>query len=499
MSSVFNSQNIERMRVNGNEIALAKINGNVVFQKNKLLKTFFGDSKQNTTTGKNLLPFPYSANEKTQNGINFKANNDGSITINGTSTDNAYFALLGYGDISGQVKIEGNYISGGSEDIIINVNYFDGEYHTLATNKGGSTKIDKSVYEKGYIEIYIPQNKNFNNYIIKPILSYEIVNYWEPYTGGKPSPNPDYPQKISSINGVNLKLVGKNLFDKNTQNFINGFLSDTRNTIVDSNNVKTFFIPCNPNSIYTISKQKGNYFRVATTIYEPSLGISLSQIIVNNNSSSITINTNNDSKYLLFNVYDKTQDFVSESDMLNSIQLEKGSQVTTYEPYKNQNIPINLQNNILAKVGDYADELQVYLNGDVKLVKKTGEILLNGTESKWSFVESGSIWPFRYVNEEIKFNNSNFTVFNYLCDYYIPKSATMYNNSIGQLGLTQSVCFRNDSIESLEEFKEWLSLHNTKVFFQLEEILEPKRIQNIKEELNQFGDYSNIEIETTYS
>lgn len=375
MSSIFNSQNIERMRVNGNEIALAKINGNVVFQKNKLLKTFFGDSKQNTTTGKNLLPFPYSANEKTQNGINFKANNDGSITINGTSTDNAYFALLGYGDISGQVKIEGNYISGGSEDIIINVNYFDGEYHTLATNKGGSTKIDKSVYEKGYIEIYIPQNKNFNNYIIKPILSYEIVNYWEPYTGGKPSPSPDYPQKISSINGVNLKI-------------------------------------------------------------------------------------SNGSKEL--------------------------------------KIPINLQGNILAKVGDYADELQVYSNGDVKIVKKISKTILDNTakyeKSSYSTNDYFKGYLSGYGND-IYFEFTKKINTHFQAGEYTQTSQGEMLANRRQLHI--QILASRLSENSVTGLQEWLGNNNVTV---LRQLINPTttKIQNIKEELNSFGDYSNIEIETTY-
>lgn len=378
MSSI-NGTNIERMRVNGNEIALAKINGNVVFQKNKLLKTFFGDSKQNTTTGKNLLPFPYSANEKTQNGINFKANNDGSITINGTSTDNAYFALLGYGDISGQVKIEGNYISGGSEDIIINVNYFDGKYHTLATNKGGSTKIDKSVYEKGYIEIYIPQNKNFNNYIIKPILSYEIVNYWEPYTGGKPSPNPDYPQKISSINGVNLKI-------------------------------------------------------------------------------------SNGSKEL--------------------------------------KIPINLQGNILAKVGDYADELQIYSNGDVNIVKKIYKRILNGNEywisnDNWNEDYPTHFHPFyhlpNYLTGQANVIVDKYRVFTNFESHRAEEVCTI--ETVGAMYLF--VAKERLSTYNLTGFKQYLSENNVTVYYPLTNSTTTK-VDNIKEELNSFGDYSNIEIETTY-
>lgn len=38
---------------------------------------------------------------------------------------------------------------------------------------------------------------------------------WEPYTGGKPSPSPDYPQKIQSAGddgNLNVMVRGKNIF-----------------------------------------------------------------------------------------------------------------------------------------------------------------------------------------------------------------------------------------------------------------------------------------------
>ena len=43
--------------------------------------------------GKNLLPYPYYNTTKTENGITWTVNDDGSITINGTATDQSTFAL----------------------------------------------------------------------------------------------------------------------------------------------------------------------------------------------------------------------------------------------------------------------------------------------------------------------------------------------------------------------------------------------------------------------
>ena len=43
---------------------------------------------------------------------------------------------------------------------------------------------------------------------------------YEPYTGGKPSPSPDYPQKISVIENIEVPVYGSNLFNLNRLRFI---------------------------------------------------------------------------------------------------------------------------------------------------------------------------------------------------------------------------------------------------------------------------------------
>ena len=42
-----------------------------------------------------------------------------------------------------------------------------------------------------------------NNLVIKPMITTDLnVTYddYEPYTGGKPSPSPEYPQEIKAVN-----------------------------------------------------------------------------------------------------------------------------------------------------------------------------------------------------------------------------------------------------------------------------------------------------------
>ena len=48
-----------------------------------------------TRFGKNILPYPYSQTTKEINGVKFTDNGDGSITVNGTPTQNSSITLLG--------------------------------------------------------------------------------------------------------------------------------------------------------------------------------------------------------------------------------------------------------------------------------------------------------------------------------------------------------------------------------------------------------------------
>lgn len=64
--------------------------------------------------GRNVLPYPFYNKTKTENGITFTDNGDGTLTVNGTATDNAFFHFL----INSSMRVKGNYVlsglSGGS-------------------------------------------------------------------------------------------------------------------------------------------------------------------------------------------------------------------------------------------------------------------------------------------------------------------------------------------------------------------------------------------------
>ena len=138
-----------------------------------------------------------------------------------------------------------------------------------------------------------------------------------------------------------IRSQGKNLFDKNTVKYIQGFISSSEK-IIETSNVKTYYIECKPNITYTISKVKSNYFRFASTSEKPNLNCSLSNIVATDTESFLSINTTSNDKYLCFNIYDNSvSSNITEEEILKTLQLEEGSSATSYEPFKQHTLYSN--------------------------------------------------------------------------------------------------------------------------------------------------------------
>ena len=137
--------------------------------------SIYGKSEQFTTTGKNLLPFPYTDKTKTENGVTFDVKDDGKIHIYGTATETTYFNLsnnIEWGNESFSVKNERYILIGGL--------YYNAYNKILSCAVQKGETLDK---------ILAPMVISIN----------ETNSTYEPYTGGIPSPSPDYPQEIKSV------------------------------------------------------------------------------------------------------------------------------------------------------------------------------------------------------------------------------------------------------------------------------------------------------------
>lgn len=182
----------------------------------------YGKSEQKQYSGKNLLNATLQTT--TLNGITCTSNGDGTYTLNGKLSSNIVFTLF-----SGSLSI------GNKSKIILmkNDTFADlGIVSSYCAFKISSSWDDAINYPtiKEIPSGKIVQTINLvlrlsnsespvtlANVLIKPMIvdveKYPDTTYddFEPYTGGIPSPNPDYPQEIKSVVNPTVKVCGKNL------------------------------------------------------------------------------------------------------------------------------------------------------------------------------------------------------------------------------------------------------------------------------------------------
>lgn len=186
----------------------------------------FGKSEQLKTNGYQLLDMN-KLPVKNQDSIVIKNNKDGSITFSGNgqlSSDYiTKFAIEG--TEAKQLVKPGN--------ILINSN-IAGDFYVfckLSNNSGPIKEIgnaiksynitQENINSDGFkieIGIYAPNGSSSPNLTIKPMLYQDGDGTFEPYTGGKQSPSPEYPQEIvgsGDSGNITIDMNTTNLFDIN--------------------------------------------------------------------------------------------------------------------------------------------------------------------------------------------------------------------------------------------------------------------------------------------
>lgn len=178
-----------------------------------------GVLKQNTTQGNNSLNINNLEN-KTINGVSLTKNDDGTITLKGTATADAKFRFA-TDDIEATAnyaiqlyKFQGsftnNYVS-----IYLSEDSQFSTFHLLSLTSQDFvfSNLENKTYK--YVQIKVNSGVICNNLIIGcQIVKDKYIKTFEKFTGGQPSPSPEFPQEIETITG-NLKLTScdNGLFD----------------------------------------------------------------------------------------------------------------------------------------------------------------------------------------------------------------------------------------------------------------------------------------------
>jgi hypothetical protein len=242
----------------------------------------------------------------------------------------------------------------------------DGSY-TLTTEvpssiPSGSTRLAFCIYSAGGGSPYPAVGSYVEVSNIQVEKSATATSY-EPFVGGVPAPNPDYPQAVNTVTGENVvKICGKNLLKPNEN--LHASRNGLTNVVNDDGSITTSGKPTvswnaiiNPSvgitdrledgATYTFSQQvQTNKLYLQVNIYNKTTGTIQYLALNNTTSQSFTVDK---SLYTYSYVIQSPLMTTWGDDALtitNYYQLEKSSQATDFEPYQGQSYEVNLGKNL---------------------------------------------------------------------------------------------------------------------------------------------------------
>lgn len=321
---------------------------------------------------------------------------------------------------------------------------------------------------------------------------------FEYYTGGQPSPSPDYPQQIKTLTFDKITRCGKNLYNVtdidtyynnavgedvsvDEEGWITIDVDNSQSSSEKFNNYWTKFSnSLKPNTKYNIFleikeiDENSGYISVTNETYNSqfnnAFSLNLKDISGNSIKNQICITKQNymEENMTMLRTFLSTP-ANSKNKITFRISVIEDVTVTpqnfVYEPYQATEYIIDLQGNEMVEIPNgVKDELVVDKYGNVSLIKNVGKKILNGSED-WML-------------------NTNYTTSTMLAVQYLEngmlsnsriKSDNFTYNKISEINtIRAAVQFLLIGLDikkfaTVDDFKTWLSTHNTTIYYQLEE------------------------------
>lgn len=348
---------------------------------------FFGKSEQKTTKGIQLLDLS-SMKSGTGDGLTYTNRGDGSVQVSGTATSqvgNIWFK--GKYDTDSEKLTTLLTLEAGKKYYIKDCILFEG-----ITNINTQTEVievSAEEYPEGrrITGIRNPRQvvgKTYNEVIYPLIAESSTAVEWEEYTGGQPSPSPDYPQGIESVENPTIKIGGSNILNfENKESFEkNGIVCVVTDGIVKTKGTATlkttiylkgsYYIE-NGTYIFNPNPTKGTetYESYIDLTNQVNLGMSIKSAKIN---KPITVD-DNISKYPFALMISISKG--ATIDIEWKPQLLRNDTLLTYESYKE--IQSVQQTCELNGIDDVRDELIVRADGTGHLIKKLAKKTINGS------------------------------------------------------------------------------------------------------------------------
>lgn len=369
-------------------------------------------------SGKNLLPVTldtmkaifyngvgtgsWNGNTYTHCGITWTANNDGTILVNGTASGGNSTLWFFSNDALGFTfdLPSGTYTLSRDTTAEVRVLLYEPEYAngmTLVSNSHGTFEVNETRhFTSGYFQV--TNGTTITNVLLKPQLELgSAVTDFEPYVNICP---------IEGFDKATIYSYGKNIFnyrranlDRNsTHNF------DTVKVEIDENGAEEGTL-----RVHGAYSYEWNNAQIDVYFPEPGIYTISADVIANTNGAAIGINNDSAANrvsnehmrlspgslgkvYSTYNIPTAGYWFISlwccngsasvqGNSTFTNIQVEKGSEATTYEPY--DQITINLQTEAGTVYGGTLDVLTGELVADKRLISlKISD--LNGTSEDYA-------------------------------------------------------------------------------------------------------------------
>ena len=239
---------------------------------------------------------------------------------------------------------------------------------------------------------------------------------YEPYTGGQPSPSPDYPQDIESAENPTVTVRGKNLFSgfvfggTNPKNE-NGIITTKEGALY----IRSDYIPCEVGKHYVYNIPEG--WRASQAVFCNS---DKKYIGVASPPHSFTVPEN--AAYFAFQIAKKDTTPIYQADLeavSKLVQVEQADACTEYEPHHEpQSLTIQTPNGLpgipVETGGNYTDANGQQWVADYidlkrgKYVQRVWQKTFDGSESWETHMSTGyylaNILPEKMSNREMLCN-----------------------------------------------------------------------------------------------
>lgn len=443
-----------------------------------------GKTEQKSYTGKNILDYITKLNSS-GNGLTNVINDDGSITTSGKPSVN-YSQVTQKKEIIDELEDGQTYTI--SQAVANRVLYLevaikskDGTYTYLSCNlperKSVTFTVDKNVYVSYIITIQTTTTATFGDSSLTITNKYMLCKgtdtadtSFEPYVGGQVSPNPDYPQEIENVRGVeNLLKLPDGTYESNGIKAVikdgvitlNGTATATDFLKIPIGNLKSGTYSMSANNDQTVGSINGSGQFASYRINNNTDNKTIQECILGKKNATAKFTILDDPK-IAFII--RTNVGLTYNNFVIKPQLEEGPIAHNFVPngsnylqLKNTTdneskiINIDLKGNNLCsnKEQTLKDELMIE-NGRAKIIKKYDEYVFTGNET------------FTFVDNKQRINTDSKKI-TQLASVYIPNTNTNTNITplfcAHYLGGTQVGTIAGSNIVSFSEWSGIKSLY----------------------------------------